>query len=59
MGITESSIKPIYMDHAATTPLDPAVFEAMLPYLTECYGNPSSVHCLGRQARGAIEESRG
>jgi len=48
----------IYMDHAATTPLDPAVLEAMLPYLRDNYGNPSSVHRLGRQARGAIEDSR-
>ncbi len=48
----------IYLDHAATTPLDPRVFEAMRPYLEEHYGNPSSVHQLGRRARVAIEESR-
>lgn len=48
----------IYLDHAATTPLDPRVLEAMRPYLEEHYGNPSSVHQLGRQARVAIEESR-
>ncbi|ARA92808.1 cysteine desulfurase NifS [Rhodothermaceae bacterium RA] len=49
---------PIYLDHAATTPLDPRVLEAMRPYLTEHYGNASSVHALGRRARFAVEESR-
>jgi len=48
----------VYLDHAATTPLDPEVLEAMKPYLTEHYGNASSVHQLGRQARVAVEESR-
>ena len=48
----------IYLDHAATTPLDPEVFEAMLPYLTDHYGNASSVHALGRTARFAVEDSR-
>ena len=48
----------IYLDHAATTPLDPRVFEAMLPFLKEQYGNASSVHALGRKARFAVEESR-
>lgn len=48
----------IYLDHAATTPLDTAVFEAMRPYLIEHFGNASSVHALGRKARFAIEESR-
>ncbi len=48
----------IYLDHAATTPLDRRVLEAMRPYLEEHYGNPSSVHQLGRWARVAIEESR-
>ncbi len=48
----------IYLDHAATTPIDERVLEAMRPYLTTHYGNPSSVHQLGRQARVAIEESR-
>ncbi|MEM1093020.1 MAG: cysteine desulfurase family protein [Bacteroidota bacterium] len=49
---------PIYLDHAATTPLDPRVLEAMLPYLTDHYGNASSVHALGRRARFAVEDSR-
>lgn len=48
----------VYMDHSATTPVDPAVVEAMLPYFSEKFGNPSSLYTIGRQARGAIEESR-
>lgn len=46
------------MDHAATTPLDERVFEAMVPYLKEHFGNASSVHARGRKARFAVEESR-
>ncbi|MEZ4700269.1 MAG: cysteine desulfurase family protein [Rhodothermales bacterium] len=49
---------PNYLDNAATTPLDPAVLEAMMPFLRESYGNASSVHALGRRARFAVEESR-
>lgn len=49
---------PIYLDHAATTPLDPEVLDAMLPYLREDFGNPSSVHRFGQRARGAIDEAR-
>ena len=48
----------VYLDHAATTPLDPEVFEVMKPYLLEEYGNASSVHQLGRQARVAMEGAR-
>ena len=48
----------VYLDHAATTPLDPAVLEAMLPFLGEHYGNASSVHGPGRRARVAVEEAR-
>lgn len=48
----------VYLDHAATTPLAPEVLEAMEPYLTDHYGNASSVHQLGRQARVAMEEAR-
>ncbi|HEX3045303.1 MAG TPA: cysteine desulfurase NifS [Bacillota bacterium] len=51
-------MKRIYLDHAATTPLDPKVLEAMMPYLTEQYGNPSSIHYFGRETRKAIEDSR-
>lgn len=48
----------IYFDNAATTQLDPEVFEAMVPYLKEHYGNPSSIHAFGRQTRAAIEKAR-
>jgi len=48
----------IYLDHAATTPLLPEVLEAMLPYLTEHHGNPSSIHASGRRARQALDEAR-
>ena len=47
----------IYLDHAATTPLRPDVLEAMLPYLTEAYGNASSAHAFGRRARAALDEA--
>ncbi len=46
------------MDHSATTPVDPAVREAMLPYFSEKFGNPSSLYTIGREARRAIEEAR-
>lgn len=46
-------MKPIYLDHAATTPLLQEAAAAMLPYMTECYGNPSSLHSFGRAARQA------
>lgn len=48
----------IYLDNAATTPLDPQVLEAMLPYMTEHFGNPSSIHALGRKTKTAIERAR-
>jgi cysteine desulfurase len=48
----------VYLDHAASTPLDPEVFEQMRPYLLNHYGNPSSTHAFGRELRNAIEESR-
>jgi len=48
----------IYLDNAATTPLDPRVREDMLPYLEEVYGNPSSLHWAGRQAREAVSKAR-
>jgi len=44
-------MSPIYLDHNATTPVDPQVLEAMLPYLREEYGNPSSAYALGRRAQ--------
>ncbi len=48
----------IYFDHNATTPVDPAVREAMLPYLSEAFGNASSIHSFGQQARAAVERAR-
>ncbi|MBP1654621.1 MAG: iscS, partial [Bacteroidetes bacterium] len=48
----------IYLDHTATTPLDPRVFEAMTPYLSGVFGNPSSVHSFGREAKQALERAR-
>jgi len=48
----------IYLDHAATTPLDPEILETMLPYLGEVYGNPSSIYSLGRKARAALDDAR-
>lgn len=52
------TMRRIYLDNAATTPMDPEVFEAMLPYLKEHYGNPSAIHAFGRRTRAAIEQSR-
>lgn len=48
----------IYMDHGASTPVDPQVIEAMLPYWTETYGNPASTHHYGRQAARGLETAR-
>lgn len=52
-------VRPIYLDHSATTPLDGVVLEAMMPYLRENFGNPNSIHAWGRRARQAVEEARG
>jgi cysteine desulfurase len=49
---------PIYLDYNATTPPDPAVVDAMLPYLRERFGNPSSAHVLGKTAHNAVEQAR-
>ncbi|HYF31134.1 MAG TPA: cysteine desulfurase family protein [Chitinophagaceae bacterium] len=48
----------IYFDNAATTPLDPEVLEAMMPYLTDKFGNPSSIYSYGRESRLAVETAR-
>jgi cysteine desulfurase len=50
--------KRIYLDHNSTTPVDPRVIEAMLPYYRESWGNASSLHQFGRQAKAGLEESR-
>ena len=51
-------MKRIYFDNAATTPLDPEVLTAMMPYLTDKFGNPSSIYSYGRESRLAIEHAR-
>ena len=51
-------MKTVYFDHAATTPVDRRVLEAMLPYFSEQYGNPSELHRLGREARAAVDAAR-
>jgi cysteine desulfurase len=51
-------MRRIYLDHNATTPLDPRVLDAMLPFLRDDFGNPSSLHWFGQRARGAVEEAR-
>jgi len=48
----------VYMDHAGTTALDPKVLEAMIPYFSEHFGNPSSLHTVGQEARYALDEAR-
>src|SRR5512141_1793228 len=55
--IPEKSVR-IYFDNAATTSLHPEVLEAMMPYLTEKFGNPSSIYSYGRETRMAIENAR-
>jgi len=53
------SLRPIYLDHAATTPVDPRVLDAMLPWLSERFGNPASnTHCYGWEAEDAVERAR-
>ena len=51
-------MKPVYFDYAATTPVDPRVVDAMLPFLKDVYGNPSSVHSFGRAAKSAVRDAR-
>ncbi len=48
----------VYLDHAATTPLDPGALRAMLPFLADAYGNPSSLHAFGRAALDAVDDAR-
>ncbi|MFC4184676.1 cysteine desulfurase family protein [Saccharococcus thermophilus] len=48
----------IYLDHAATSPVHPEVVERMIPFMTEVFGNPSSIHYFGRQSRHAVDEAR-
>ncbi|MGH9966627.1 MAG: cysteine desulfurase family protein [Pyrinomonadaceae bacterium] len=53
-----SSTRRVYLDHSATTPADARVVEAMMPYLTERFGNASSVHFFGQEARAAVDRAR-
>lgn len=53
-----NKMRRVYLDHSATTPVDPRVLEAMLPHLTEKFGNASSVHFFGQEARAAVDRAR-
>ena len=52
-------MQPIYLDYNATTPIDPQVAEAMLPYIQQHFGNPSSGHAFGVAAKEAVDHARG
>lgn len=49
----------VYLDHAATTPMDPQVADKMMKYMTDCYGNPGALYHIGRRSRWAVENARG
>ena len=51
-------MRRVYLDNSATTPVDPAVVEAMLPYLMDSFGNASSIHQFGQQAKVAVDKAR-
>src|SRR5256885_5224034 len=51
-------MRRVYLDNSATTPVDPRVVEALMPYLTGKFGNPSSVHFFGQEARAAVDQAR-
>ena len=58
ISFEKKTMKRIYLDHNATTPIHPQVLEAMLPFMTEQFGNGSSIHSYGREARNAIDTAR-
>ena len=51
-------MRKVYLDHAATTPVHPKVLEAMLPFFSDKFGNPSNLHDIGREGKNAVEEAR-
>ena len=51
-------MKRVYLDYAATTPVHPEVVKSMLPYFSDIYGNPSSIHACGQEAKEALEKAR-
>jgi cysteine desulfurase len=57
-GKEQAALRPIYLDYNSTTPIDPAVLKAMLPWLQEGFGNPSCTHLYGREAHTAVERAR-
>jgi len=56
--VMDTDSSSVYLDHAATTPVDPRVLEAMLPFLTSKFGNPSSIYSAGREANAALSQAR-
>ena len=52
------NVGSVYLDHGATTPLHPDVLSSMMPYFTETFGNPSSLHRFGQKAKIALDEAR-
>jgi cysteine desulfurase len=57
-SMVNGQMSHVYLDHAATTPVDPGVIAAMQPYFSEQYGNPSSLHSLGQKAREVVDDAR-
>lgn len=56
--MTDDTVRTVYLDYAASTPVDPRVVDAMLPFMTQRYGNPNSLYALGRDGYRALEEAR-
>src|SRR5437016_7329311 len=54
----QTGMHKVYLDHSATTPIDSRVVDAMMPYLTEKFGNASSIHQFGQEARAAVDKAR-
>jgi cysteine desulfurase len=58
LGIQNYLFMRVYLDNAATTALDPEVLDAMIPFMRDHFGNPSSIHTHGREVRSAVEKAR-